>query len=112
VEAIQTVLKDRTKYTEKVIDLINLDRPYDVVHFWKAGSDRSFGNHRTAVSLAIEDLAAAANHSLKTMTNCAGRRKKAGRQVAQEDYAAALLQYRIVVVCQRDHWEGHYRLSK
>ena len=35
-----------------------------------------------------------------------------GRNKAQELYVATMLQYKIVVVCQRDLWEGHYRLME
>ena len=35
-----------------------------------------------------------------------------GRNKAQELYVATMLQYKIVVVCQRDLWEGHYRVME
>ena len=35
-----------------------------------------------------------------------------GRNKAQEPYTVELLQHKIVVVCQRDMWEDHYRLME
>ena len=29
-----------------------------------------------------------------------------------EEYVSAMLEYKIVVVCQRDRWEDHYRLME
>lgn len=40
------------------------------------------------------------------------RRGLEGRTHPQAEYAKALLQYKIVVVCQRDDWETHFRLME
>jgi spore maturation protein CgeB len=51
----------------------------------------------------------------KNLTGVAGlvsERKKKGRTSISDHYAQALLGHRIVVVCQRDHWEDHFRLME
>lgn len=44
------------------------------------------------------------------MHKIAGELKNKGRRNVQNDYMNGLLDYKIVVVAQRDTWEGHYRL--
>jgi len=92
-------------------DIVTWPRPNDIAHFWGVGSDKIVGKLRSAVSQALIRLSTD-RPSLIVLAEQVGSRYTAGRNEAQESYAAALLQYKIVVVCQRDMWEGHYRLME
>lgn len=96
-----------------VLDLVSLPRRKDVVHFWKIGGmsgDITKGRHRDEVSRAVQTLGT--EHRIDVLAGTLGRRKGPGRNTIQDAYANALLQYKIVVICQRDRFEGHYRLME
>jgi hypothetical protein len=107
-----------------------LPRPYDVAHFWPAPSiqhDTTASNEnrisrkgvlgdnnsqlRDSVSEALLVLNAT-YQNISTFTGVTGAAANGGRLEAQTAYVNALLQYKIVVVAQKDHWEDHYRLME
>jgi hypothetical protein len=110
-------------------DVVNRARSGDAIHFWSVGSGEKWhGTFRSAVSQAMRDFAAVkgGNSTRQTeqlrgtiisrtwniTTAEIGARKKAGRNSVADEYVDALLSYKIVVVAQRDNWEGHYRLME
>ena len=100
---------------------VTLDRRYDVAHFWDPGDRLAEAMMRSAVSEAIVRLGAgsmssisattaAEPHNVSVLANIVGWRATKGRNFVHEDYIKALLEYKIVVVCQRDRFEDHFRL--
>ena len=99
------------------LDLASLDRPYDVAHFWKVGND---DNHTSVIRDAVNDVV----RSLGTYD--APRKELSPIQTFADHFGEALgsfksinvtcplaremLQYKILVVAQKDNYEGHYRL--
>lgn len=96
------------------VDIVKKVRDGDAIHFWSIGSGKNwYGKFRSAVSQTMREFA---GDTVPTKWNITteeiGARKKAGRNSVADEYAAALLNYKIVVVAQRDNWEGHYRLME
>lgn len=91
---------------------VTLNRPYDVAHFWDPGDTLAEAMMRSAVSEAIVRLGAGSTetHNISVLANIVGLRATKGRNFVHEDYIKALLEYKIVVVCQRDRFEDHFRL--
>lgn len=98
--------------------LADIPRPYDAVHFWpavggkvdrgmKAGPNNS--QLRDAVSRALEELARVP-HQLSTFAGLRGKANSQGRNGVDTNYIRNMLQYKIVVVAQKDNWEDHFRL--
>lgn len=98
-----------------------LTRPGDVAHFWKIDPRAGGAGLRNRVTEAIVSLKKAHNggprnnSSRSELVALAGEvsaRAKIGRNSVNDAYASALLHYKIIVVCQRDKWEDHYRLME
>ena len=95
-------------------------RPLDVANFWKI--DSVPGDHpglkdylRTQVSRAVHSLSSDEKTqpgNLNVTVGIKGQRYGEGRNGVTDDYAEALIDHKIVVVAQRDTWEGHYRLME
>uniref|UniRef100_A0A7S4N310 Spore protein YkvP/CgeB glycosyl transferase-like domain-containing protein n=1 Tax=Odontella aurita TaxID=265563 RepID=A0A7S4N310_9STRA len=97
--------------SSSALDLPSLPRKHDVVFFWNYGSDTENGSHRDAVARTIQDMRTK-NHAVSAHLGTVGFRSGRGRNRIQAAYAHELLKYKIVVVCQRDKWEEHYRLME
>jgi len=99
------------------LDMASMDRPYDVAHFWKVGSD---DNHTSVIRDAVNDV-------VRSLGANDAPDKKASTMKAFADpfgedlgsfksinvtcpLAREMLQYKILVVAQKDNYEGHYRL--
>jgi len=104
-------LAEQGKTKGKVMDIITIPRSLDVAHFWKVDEEDLYGSHRNVVSRLILELGDE-NPNRNVFANELGVRWGEGRNFVQEGYAKALLKCKIVVVAQRDHWEGHYRLME
>jgi Glycosyl transferases group 1 len=99
-------------------DVVNRDRTRDVAHFWPwrgKGVDRGgkFPNSilRDTVSQVLEDMLYK-NSSLRIFTDLMGKANLVGRFSVDPAYAQALLDFKIVVVTQKDTHEDHYRLME
>mmetsp|Transcript_55108 Transcript_55108/g.165060 ORF Transcript_55108/g.165060 Transcript_55108/m.165060 type:complete len:892 (-) Transcript_55108:44-2719(-) len=103
---------DRTvTFGKGKLDPVSINRPSDVVHFWDPDEKVKNAVLRTRVSNRIRDLGEK-YPDLSVFAGLAGQRDAEGRNSPQLDYAKALLEYKIVVVCQRDSHETHYRLME
>ena len=93
-------------------DHIDIYREKHAVHFWNE-IDAKEDNVmlRNEVSRSLKRLQRK-NLEFIVNTNEAGERGADGRNSAQIDYAKAMLEYQIIVVCQRDSHETHYRLME
>eukprot|EP00566_Odontella_aurita_P009369 CAMPEP_0113576646 /NCGR_PEP_ID=MMETSP0015_2-20120614/28419_1 /TAXON_ID=2838 /ORGANISM="Odontella" /LENGTH=500 /DNA_ID=CAMNT_0000480119 /DNA_START=192 /DNA_END=1694 /DNA_ORIENTATION=+ /assembly_acc=CAM_ASM_000160 len=92
-------------------DPVEIRRPKDAAHFWNA-SNPGQAKHvtlRNSVSRALQSMNEQ-HPELSLFGGEVGDRGSEGRKYPQAGYAAALLEYKIVIVCQRDTYEGHYRL--
>jgi hypothetical protein len=108
--AFLDVLKNSTwkEGSTFVPDPVLLKRPKDVAHFWDPQSLR-MSHFRSAVSNWIRKLADPP-YNLSAFGDIVGWRAMKGRHLVHPQYLDALLQYKIIVVCQRDRYEDHMRL--
>jgi len=102
--------KNGKKTAVTVDNIAEYPRPMDVAHFWNIGEDEIRGKHRTEISKAVLNLAA--EKKLTAVTEIKGLRAQFGRNHVNPSYIETMMKMKIVVVCQRDHWEGHYRLME
>ncbi|CAJ1932736.1 unnamed protein product [Cylindrotheca closterium] len=71
-----------------------LERTNDLLFNWKPGDNSHFGFLRRLVADKVQSLGA-------NVTSFAG---------SDQGYVEAMLRSKIIVLAQRDEWEGHYRL--
>ena len=108
----------------------DIPRIKDVVHYWphkiKGTSisklQASLSTHRQRISQVLYQLSHSKYYMEQYPKNTnfvnridvgfVGTRGKKGRQQPQYTYLRDMLQYKIVVVCQKDLWEDHYRLME
>jgi Uncharacterized protein conserved in bacteria len=111
VNKINSLMK---KQEVNEVDIVKKVRNGDAIHFWSIGSGKNwYGKFRSAVSQTMRDFAGViVPTKWNITTEEIGARKKTGRNSVADEYATALLNYKIVVVAQRDNWEGHYRLME
>eukprot|EP00980_Cylindrotheca_fusiformis_P021132 scaffold8114_cov126-Cylindrotheca_fusiformis.AAC.18 len=114
------------------------DRPIDVAHFWPSppnhipleqggrlqGVDRGGKLHNNAklrdlVSMVLDGLnntstttTGGGGEKIHVRTGLVGKAGDKGRNGVEMEYAQQLLDTKIIVVAQKDHWEGHYRLME
>lgn len=88
----------------------NITRSKDIAHFWPTDKEDIAARRRARTSRTVEWIGQTYNFSYYAAF--IGHSGKKGRQGIHLDYIRALLEYKIVVVCQRDSWYGHYRLME
>eukprot|EP00978_Attheya_sp_CCMP212_P010424 scaffold25266_cov44-Attheya_sp.AAC.6 len=100
--------------SDEQMDLVDLPRPKDAAHFWPVNADLgNFGTHRSNISKALVDFGALAQNVNVTLTiNAVGIRKRRGRNSVHIAYIKKLVRTKIIIVSQRDNWQGHYRLME
>lgn len=114
-ESNQATPKKSHLYHEEpkfIPDPVDIHRAKDAVHFWNDAEAK--GENvllRNGVNRALRSLKDK-HPELIIDAEEAGSRGSNGRNSPQEDYARALLEYKIVIVCQRDSHETHYRLME
>jgi hypothetical protein len=99
------------------LDMASLDRPYDVAHFWKLGND---DNHTSVIRDAVNDVVRSLGgndepgkdpSTMKTFADQFGEDLGSFKSINVTcPLAREMLQYKILVVAQKDKYEGHYRL--
>jgi hypothetical protein len=93
-----------------ISDPVDLPRPKDAAHFWNANMTRQ-AVLRTSVSREVMRLAALhPERNLTLFCDIVGNKGKKGRNGISHEYIRALLEFKIVVLAQRDRWEDHLRL--
>jgi hypothetical protein len=126
VKSLESILIEKyghndTKQSNRSLldwDIMNRDRTRDVAHFWPCrgpGVDRG-GKHpnsilRDTVSQLLEDMSQK-DPSLRIFAGLIGKANLAGRFSVDPGYAQALLDFKIIVVAQKDTHEDHYRLME
>ena len=125
VEALERVLMERHPNVNSSLSqlegvgLPTMERPKDVVHFWPSnglGVDAGGPNHhnsylRDGVSRLLESFSTK-DPTITTFAGLAGTANIVGRNEVDLDYPRTILQYKVVVVAQKDDWEDHYRLME
>ena len=117
VEEIGRILSDEfnvTNYPDESWNLADLERPLDVSHFWPSDYTSHPGgigaNLRFAVSRTIDRMKDEFN--ITAFVGLSGEAAENGRSFLQPAYVRDLIRHKIVVVCQRDYHEDHYRLME
>uniref|UniRef100_A0A7S2UR01 Spore protein YkvP/CgeB glycosyl transferase-like domain-containing protein n=1 Tax=Attheya septentrionalis TaxID=420275 RepID=A0A7S2UR01_9STRA len=101
--------------SDEQMDLVvDLPRPQDAAHFWPVNADLdNYGTHRSNISKALVDFGALAHNVNVTLTiRAVGIRKRRGRNSVHNAYIKKLVRTKIIIVSQRDAWQGHYRLME
>lgn len=114
-----------TKRTTMVVNasavtdyLVTKDRPGDVAHYWPATGGKvdrgsKFGSNselRTKTSETLLSMMLPPYHLTDVYCNVQGSVGNKGRKTVSEFYVESMLHYKIIVVAQRDNWEGHWRM--
>ena len=108
----------------------DIPRVKNVVHYWPnkikgtsiSNLQSSLSTHRRKISQTLYEL----SHSSYYMeqyphdvidpnsiyVGFIGKRGKIGRQQPQATYIKHMLNFKVVIVCQKDKWEDHYRLME
>mmetsp|Transcript_21738 Transcript_21738/g.64007 ORF Transcript_21738/g.64007 Transcript_21738/m.64007 type:complete len:512 (-) Transcript_21738:69-1604(-) len=91
-----------------------IPRPMDVAYFWKIGDDDvGTGNHRDRVRDVLLEMAAAdgADGGIKVHADAIAKGLGSIKKENVTDVVASeMLQYKILVLAQKDHYEDNYRL--
>ena len=112
VAATATYLQTLTQPKSLWDPIEKMNRPYDVTHFWPLDEKGVGSTHvaklRLYVSIIIDSMGK--REGFKTFTGTKGKPLKEGRRGVDMDYIRGMMETKILVVTQRDAWEGHYRL--
>ncbi|CAJ1935725.1 unnamed protein product [Cylindrotheca closterium] len=107
-ESLQSRIQDRLDQL-KASTLSDIQTK-DVGHFWKIERNDKYGQLRNRVTEAIQDLIE--NSDITGTAGLVSNRGKVGRISVADKYVDGLIGHKIIVVAQRDHWEGHLRLME
>ena len=90
----------------------DLKREQDVAHFWRKDDYSHYTFLRSQVSTIVESLTGEKSNGRKihTMVNVVGEMEEMEKNVSRIEYVQQLLGTKIVVLAQRDEWEGHHHL--
>ena len=90
-------------------------KSWDVSHLWDKDNHpvSHLRNRVTDVCLELVGITLpSSGRKLRAWCQLAGTRGSRGRRTVHREYLMQLLSSRIVIVTQRDKWEGHYRLME
>lgn len=87
-----------------------IPRTGDVAHFWKIEPGDEHGQLRNRVTVAL--LSMFVTENVTGVAGLVSPRKKEGRFSVNDAYVEGLLTHKIIIVCQRDKYEGHLRLME
>lgn len=111
VETMELVLKEQHNLTLRDPIERRINRTIDVAHLWpvrrtvlgKGGVDSQL---RHSVSVFLTNLSISAPPNLNIFVGTSGLTQHQGRRDVASDYIETLLESKIMVVTQRDKWEG------
>ena len=99
---------------EEEVDFSTLPRKLDVAHFWKVGNDDNItGTVRNTVNSVVFSLGNSTETGMPLKIFAGHLGKDLGSYRSRDVtsiLAQEMLRYKIVVVAQKDMYEGHYRL--
>ena len=111
IESIQNTLVKRGMKLTTSIEKI--PRSKDFIYLWPAdnkGINTQYAYFRHRVANIMVELQG--KHNLTAHIGLAGKALKAGRHSVSDAYVDIMLDSKIIVIAQRDQWEGHYRLME
>lgn len=115
VHSLEQVLQVPNNLVE--FDVVGLSRPKDVAHFWpRSGGKVDRGGRkpnsrlRDSVSGLLEQLQQ--EQGLQVFAKLTGSADTTGRNQVDLSYPRTIVEYKIVVVAQKDSHEEHYRLME
>lgn len=92
------------------IDPVDLPRLKDAAHFWDPNVSKK-AIVRSKVSKVLKLMEEVyPDRNLTIHADLVGNRGKQGRTGVHHDYTQAMMQFKIIVLAQRDRYEDHYRL--
>lgn len=113
VKTMEHVLREQHNLTLRDPIERRIDRTIDVAHLWplrRTGGKGGVDSHlRHAVSVFLTNLSSSAPSNLNIFVGTSGLTQHQGRQDVDSDYVETLLESKIMVVTQRDKWEGEKR---
>lgn len=90
----------------------DLKRERDIAHFWRRDDYSHYSFLRTKVSAIVESLSGEHSNGRKihTVVKILGEVEDMEQSIIQMEYIEQMIFTKIIVVAQRDEWEGHLRL--
>ncbi len=94
--------------------IVDLKRKRDVAHFWQTGDYWHYSSLRNKVGAIVESLSGEYSNGRKlhTVTTVVGKTEKVDQGIIDLEYIEQMISTKIIVVAQRDEWEGHLRLME
>lgn len=91
---------------------VDYKRKKDLAHFWNVSDYSHYSFLRRQVSTIVTSLSGkrARGREIHTIVDVMGDVEKMEFNEIQSQYVEQLINVKVVVVAQRDEWEGHYRL--
>eukprot|EP00977_Amphora_coffeiformis_P018460 scaffold6506_cov171-Amphora_coffeaeformis.AAC.8 len=111
IESLKNTLAKRGMKLTSAIE--SIPRSKDFIYLWPAdnrGINTQFANFRHRVANIMVEFQA--KHNLTAHIGLAGPALKKGRHSVSDAYVDIMLDSKIIVIAQRDQWEGHYRLME
>jgi len=111
IDSLQTTLVKRGMKLTSPIE--SIPRSKDFIYLWPAdnkGINTQFAYFRHRVANIMVELKE--KHNLTAYVGLAGKALKTGRHSVSDQYIDIMLDAKVIVVAQRDQWEGHYRLME
>lgn len=113
VQTMELVLQEQHNLTLRDRIERQIHRTIDVAHLWPlrrtGGKGGVESQLRHVVSVFLTNLSMSAGPNLNIFVGTSGLTQHQGRQDVASDYVETLLESKIMVVTQRDKWEGMKR---
>ena len=113
VQTMELVLREQHNLTLRDPIERQIHRTIDVAHLWPLRRTGGLGGVdsqlRHVVSVFLTNLSTSAGPNLNIFVGTSGLTQHQGRQDVASDYVETLLESKIMVVTQRDKWEGKKR---
>jgi hypothetical protein len=106
VKTMELVLQDQHNLTLRDPIERSIHRTIDVAHLWPLRRDGVDSQLRHAVSVFLTNFSISALPNLNIFVGTSGLTQHQGRRDVASDYVETLLESKIMVVTQRDKWEG------
>jgi hypothetical protein len=91
---------------------VDLKRERDIAHFWRRDDYSHYSSLRNKVSALVESLSGKHSNGreIHTVTKILGEVEGMEQGIIELEYIEQMIRTKIIVVAQRDEWEGHWRL--
>lgn len=112
VSLLQETLAGITNQEDKNKKIVHRKRSKDLIHSWRPDdySHYSFFRRQVSEIVASLDRVYSRSREIHAVVNVSGKVERLEQNMIDAKYVDRLLSAKVVVVAQRDEWEGHYRL--